>query len=410
MRSLTSIPLLLLATSTAAQTTWEMRAALTTARGGAAVAVLDGEIYVIGGRNGAGYALDVVERYDPGADDWEPVGRLREARYNAAAAVFEGQIVLAGGRDEDNRVIDDVEAYNPLEDRWESFDSLEYEREGLALFAVSEGLYAFGGLGEGGAFRDDCEVYYSRDDYWEPYAPWTLEVARASFGAVPTGDGVIVIGGYSAVGPVADVERYVPGSGGTIGTSLPERRGGLAASAVPGGRIWAVGGKGEGGIAVARVDIYDPTSDTWAPGLALPEPREGAVAATVEGTLYVIGGRDEEGTPVATTYAISGFGTPGEEDPTGAPTLALGPPSPNPSAGPVRLALDVAGMEPVAVEVLDALGRRVAVVYDGPLGPGRHALTWSGHADDGRPFAPGVYVVRARQGGAHAARRVTVVR
>jgi hypothetical protein len=56
--------------------------------------------------------------------------------------------------------------------------------------------------------------------------------------------------------------------------------------------------------------------------------------------------------------------------------------------------------------VLDGLSRRVALLHDGPMAAGAHALTWEAGTLPG-----GVYVVRARTGDGHAAmQRVTFVR
>jgi hypothetical protein len=90
--------------------------------------------------------------------------------------------------------------------------------------------------------------------------------------------------------------------------------------------------------------------------------------------------------------------------------LALHPPSPNPAAGPVRLAADLAAPAAVRVEVLDVLGRRVALLADGPAPAGPAAWTWDPVA---RPA--GVYVVRLTATAAGGAvevqtQRVTVAR
>lgn len=99
-----------------------------------------------------------------------------------------------------------------------------------------------------------------------------------------------------------------------------------------------------------------------------------------------------EPTPVATESA------PGDG-------LRLAPPSPNPSAGSVRLAATLPESGAVRVEVLDALGRTVALVHDGPVAAGDAAWTWDA---SGQPA--GVYVVRLVAGGAVRTQRVTVVR
>lgn len=91
-----------------------------------------------------------------------------------------------------------------------------------------------------------------------------------------------------------------------------------------------------------------------------------------------------------------------EERPDAA--LGLSAPAPSPAAGRVRLVLTLAAGQTVRVEVLDAVGRRVVVLHDGPLGAGAHAL-----ALDASALAPGVYAVRASGGGV-ATRRLVVAR
>ncbi len=70
---------------------------------------------------------------------------------------------------------------------------------------------------------------------------------------------------------------------------------------------------------------------------------------------------------------------------------------PNPAAGPVGVAYTVAAPGHVVVEVIDGLGRRVAVLHDGPAAAGRHDVRW-------RPadVSGGVYLVRVTGPGGHA--------
>ncbi len=85
--------------------------------------------------------------------------------------------------------------------------------------------------------------------------------------------------------------------------------------------------------------------------------------------------------------------------------------SPNPIAGRGTVRVSVAGASASAsVTVYDALGRRVAVLHDGPMTAGSHDLAFEAGA-----LAPGVYVIHVRvspeAGGAWTdVRRVTVAR
>jgi len=53
----------------------------------------------------------------------------------------------------------------------------------------------------------------------------------------------------------------------------------------------------------------------------------------------------------------------------------------------------------VSLEVLDASGRRVALLHDGPLGPGPQEIAWDGRTLAGERAASGAYFYRLRCGG-----------
>lgn len=58
-----------------------------------------------------------------------------------------------------------------------------------------------------------------------------------------------------------------------------------------GGRLWAIGGSGEGGAQLATVEVYDPTANGWMAGPALPAAQSDAASATLGDTIYLFGGR-----------------------------------------------------------------------------------------------------------------------
>ena len=117
--------------------------------------------------------------------------------------------------------------------------------------------------------------------------------------------------------------------------------------------------------------------------------------------------RVQNGTVDAGAFeGTDGLGTPAEGGPD-----ALGPPvqiavAPNPAGARARVTLTVREGQDVTVTVHDALGRRVAVLHDGPVRAGA-ALAL---AFETGPLAPGVYVVRAVGPAASAAAQVVVAR
>ena len=93
------------------------------------------------------------------------------------------------------------------------------------------------------------------------------------------------------------------------------------------------------------------------------------------------------------------------EPPATPPVASLVLHGPNPFRGQTALVLTLAAPAEVRVEAFDALGRRVAVLVEGPLGAGPHVLTL-----DGTALAPGLYVVRAFTGVESFSVRVVQVR
>ena len=102
---------------------------------------------------------------------------------------------------------------------------------------------------------------------------------------------------------------------------------------------------------------------------------------------------------------------PGLLDVRGEPAperLRFTAPVPNPAPGAVALSLDIPAAGELAVDVLDAQGRRIATLERGNAGPGRRTITWSGRTGRGHRAAPGAYFVRARMAGRQTATRVVL--
>lgn len=91
--------------------------------------------------------------------------------------------------------------------------------------------------------------------------------------------------------------------------------------------------------------------------------------------------------------------------------LGLYPPRPNPFTVATTLRLDIpdhAG--PVGFAVYSARGQLVRSVHAGPLGRGRHELTWDGCSDEGAPVPSGVYFIRLDIEGRSQTQKALVLR
>ena len=59
------------------------------------------------------------------------------------------------------------------------------------------------------------------------------------------------------------------------------------ASAVLNGKLYAIGGQD-----LASVEVYDPTTESWAAGVALPSEVNHGTAITINEKIYLVGGRN----------------------------------------------------------------------------------------------------------------------
>ncbi|MDQ3144257.1 MAG: PDZ domain-containing protein [Pseudomonadota bacterium] len=127
---------------------WAKRATMPTPRGGGGKAVIDGKIYVAGGRPPGGSAFEV---YDPATDKWEKLPDLPTQRNHLAMVALNGKIIVAGGRTGPGAMaerVDTVEIYDPKTRRWTKGAPLPAPRGGITGAAHAGCMFVFGGEGE----------------------------------------------------------------------------------------------------------------------------------------------------------------------------------------------------------------------------------------------------------------------
>lgn len=124
-----------------ATNTWKTLQDMPTARNHGAIGVVNNRLYYIGGRVGNAFITrasntDIVEVYDPAADQWGPLlAPMITPRSAVAWGTHNNRIYVAGGEQRTSgfqRTFRAVEAYDPAANRWTALPPMEFPRHGLA--------------------------------------------------------------------------------------------------------------------------------------------------------------------------------------------------------------------------------------------------------------------------------------
>lgn len=185
-----------------ANATWTARAPMPTSRGAGAAAVVDGKIYVAGGRPPRGSDFAV---YDPRQNTWRVLADLPTQRNHLAAAAIGGRIYVAGGRYEagfQSPRTDAVERYDPATNTWTVRARMLRPRGGVNGLEALGCLHLFGGEGNAesptGVFPDH-DVYDPTADRWTRLDPMPVPVHGVT-GAAFLNDLIDLPGGGVAQG------------------------------------------------------------------------------------------------------------------------------------------------------------------------------------------------------------------
>ena len=134
---------------------WSKGKAAPTARNSAAAAVIDGLIYVVGGRHNVMQKdgtqlqqnLSNLEVYNPETSEWHTRAPLPESLGGNAAASVDGKLYVFGGEQwaPEHKVFSSSWTYDPASDKWQKVADMPTARHGLAAAAVDDVIYTIGG-------------------------------------------------------------------------------------------------------------------------------------------------------------------------------------------------------------------------------------------------------------------------
>jgi len=134
---------------------WESRAPMSVPRNHAFSGVVNGKIYVIGGRTGHAFILsatntDVVEEYNPVSNTWSmPKERMPTARSGGASGTDGRRIYVAGGEVTTKELVAAfraIEAYDPATNSWSTLPSMPMPRHGVAGAVIGNRFHLVSGM------------------------------------------------------------------------------------------------------------------------------------------------------------------------------------------------------------------------------------------------------------------------
>jgi len=188
---------------------WSTGAAMTIARRGAAVAAIEGKIYVIGGGNSNSEAYDTVEMYDPETNSWTAKSSMPTARCLVAYAVVNDLIYVIGGRDDlaSEQMKNTVEVYNPKTNTWSACRSMPTRRSSATATVLEGKIYVMGGF-SGSTELALVEEYDPATDTWRSISSMGTARALAISGTV--NNRIYVLGGWSSIDKLSVIEEGTP--------------------------------------------------------------------------------------------------------------------------------------------------------------------------------------------------------
>lgn len=281
---------------------WVNVSNIPTTRFKVAGAVLDGELYVIGGWELPGWNdTGAVEKYDPATDSWSSVAPIFESHADMATAAAGGKLYAFGGYARNESQTTSLE-YDPATNKWVNKTQMPFARHNHAVAVVNDKIYLIGGSNS----IIDCPTLNRVDEYDPATDTWTpkaeMPTYREGLAATVHDDRIYVIGGH-AICPGDQfvsqkaVEVYNPATDTwTSARSIPTGRTEMQAETLN-GRIFAMGGFNrtqerppECVLAESTVEVYDPTTGSWSAGQRMLAARNRFASGVINGRIYVAAG------------------------------------------------------------------------------------------------------------------------
>src|SRR5918998_543200 len=261
-------------------------------------AVLEDDIYVIGGFDEFDQVTGIVEVYNIANNTWSNAAApLPEPLHHTAAVSYNGKIYVVGGYTAPWSPSNKLFIYDPVQNNWQEGKPMPTARGALNANFINGTLYAIGGSSD--RSLDSNEAYDPSSDSWT--SKTLMPTARHHAGSAVVDDKLFVMGGRvpGVPGSLENIsvnEAYDPEHDKWITNleSMPSKRSGIAAAAAGSSannsNVYVFGGE-EPSMTFNNNERYDVKTNEWTSELPMPTARHGLAVVSVEDNkIYVIGG------------------------------------------------------------------------------------------------------------------------
>jgi Ca2+-binding RTX toxin-like protein len=221
----------------------------------------------------------------PAFSQWTPAAPLSEARSaHSATLLTDGRVLVAGGRSLTNAFIGiTAQVYSPATDTWAPTPNMSLSASAPRAVRLADGRVL---VTDSSTLAG---VYDPATNTWSPTGSMS-QIRGMNYRMVALADGRAIVIGSSGCGTGAEIWSPSTGawtSAGTISAGGCDH----TATLLVNGKVLVAGGRAAGVTPFARSELYDPATNTWAPAGAMGTGRRDHEATLLpDGRVLVSGG------------------------------------------------------------------------------------------------------------------------
>lgn len=220
---------------------------------GLCAAVANRAIYVLGGGL---FSTNSVFVYDARQAKWTPTQPMKQERSHFGVAVVDGNIYAIGGLETgpfNDIFLDSAEVYNPSQKSWTMIPPMSSRRPYVAVDAINDVVYAIGGI----VSSATAEAYDVTKKCWNGISK--MIHSRNGASAAALNGQLFVAGGIGDIGKTAEVYDPPTNSWKAIANLTHPRK--FSSMIACYNKLFIIGGMDNN--SKLTMEIYDPQRERW---------------------------------------------------------------------------------------------------------------------------------------------------